>query len=332
MGWTQTGSRPRLVEGAVAVLFLLLVLLRVPDMAAALARNLGALHLVDTQAPGGLAQAEHRLNRSLTWLETPSARRLLAAVRQAQGDIPRAMQEWSAAGLRAHALNIGLRELGRAETAEALIWEEELLAILAQPIEWQRLAAVYAQRGEYAKAIEAYRQSLALAAAQDPGVMSLAESYYGLAQLYKAQGGDTAQAVESYTLAVAAGDFLNPWHRALSHHELAMLLLKEDSARAVTEARAAVALMPEFALAHSVLGLAIYAASGDLPQAEQAIRTAIALEPQSVWPWMHLGQLYAQASQYAAAEEAFLHAAALNPQFKEAQDLAAFIRKTYLSD
>lgn len=334
MGWIDTGSRLRLVDGAVAALFLLLVLLRIPDAAAALTRNLGALHLVNTQAADHLDQAERRLNMSSTWLETPATGRLMGVLRQAQGDIPRAMQEWRDAGLAEFALNVGLRELARADAAEAPLWEKEVLAIIARPGEWQRLGTAYAQRGEDAKAVDAYRQSLALAAAQNsgPGAMHLAESYYSLAQIYKAQYGDTAQAVEAYTLAVEAGDFANPWHRVLSHHELAMLLLKADPARAMREARVAVALMPEFSLAHSVLGLAIYAASGDLPQAEQEVRAAIALDPQSVWPWMHLGQLFAQAQQYTAAEEAYLQAAALNPQFKEAQDLAAFIRKTYLSD
>ncbi len=328
---TDHKSWPHWLHGATAILLSVLIIMQVRDAGAALTRNIGALHLIDELTPDHLDLAENRLNQSLALLESTATRRLLGRVRQAKGDIAGAMQEWRTTGITAFAVDVALNELARASAVESPIWEQEILAIISAPVEWQRLGAAYEKIGEYAKSVNAYQQSIMLSTAHDD-LMSRSEIHYSIAQIYEQQLVSLPQAIEAYSRATEIDDFQNEWHRVLSHQALAILLIKKDSERAVFEAQRTVELMPEYAMGHSILGLTLYAAWGDLKQAEREVRTAIELDPRNVWPWMHLGQLYFQAKEYESAVEAYLVAASLDPHLKEANDMAVFIRKTYLAE
>ncbi len=316
----------------VAGLLLFLVITRTAIVSAAMARNMGAIYLMDDRLPTHLDSAESWLKWSFALSENPAAHRLLGKAWQSRGDVSGAMQEWQSAGLNAFAIDTALQELAQADTKDALVWTQEILMSISTPAEWQRLGSALETRGDYTQAVDAYQQALALLAPgkTDKGSASTAEIYYSLARIYEEKFNDPISATETYSKAVEAGDFQNSWHQVMSYEKLAVLLINNDPERAVISARQAVNLMPERALAHSILGLALYTAYGDFRQAEREIRIAIELDPQSVWPWMHLGQLYFQAKEYQLAADAYLEAAKRNPEFREANDMAVFIRKTYL--
>lgn len=301
---------------------------------AGMARNLGALFLVRGSAPANLDSAEKWLRRAISLQQSTVSYRMVGKLQQARGDLTGAMQTWRNAGLTTFAVDVGLQELARTDATEASVWEQEVRATISRPAEWQKLGAAFEQRAEYTKAVDAYHQAHLLTRSSEvaEGGVSESELYFSLARIYKGHFNDLSRAVEAYSMAIEADDFRNHWHRVLSHQELAILLIKDDSKRAVVEAQRAVELMPESFMGHSILGLALYAAYGDLQRGEREIRVAIDLNPQNVWPWMHLGQLYFQAKEYQLAVNAYLEAIKLNPGLKEASDMAVFIRKTYLDE
>ncbi|MEJ5311259.1 MAG: tetratricopeptide repeat protein [Anaerolineae bacterium] len=307
----------------------LLIVTQVTVVRATLARNIGAVQLISDYAPDHLDRAERWLTYSSALSNVPASYRLLGKIQQAKGDIAGAMQIWRNAGLTTFAIDVALHELAQADPIDAGVWKQEILISISRPLEWQRLGLALETRGDYIQAVNAYQQALALLVL-DTNQASLSELYYSLANLYETQLGDLPCAVEAYSMAGEVDDFQNPWHRMLSHQKLAILLMGKDNERAVVEAHRAVELMPESSMGHSILGLALYAAYGDLDQAEQEIRIAIDLDPQSVWPWMHLGQLYFQAQKYELSVAAYLKATELNPELEEARDMVVFIRKTYL--
>lgn len=334
MDWIAKRRRhQRLLGLMIGGLVLLLLSTHALTINAVMAHNIGARYLVTSPSSDNLKSAETWLKRAVSLRQETATYRLLGKVQQLRGDIVGAIQEWRDTGVAVFAVAVGLQELAQADPKEASIWEQGILPLISQRSEWQRLGAAYEERGEYTKAVDAYQQGLLLSTSNEADKsQSVSEIYYSLARIYKGHFGDSSRAVEAYSKAVEADDFQNLWHRVLSHQELAILLIGEDSERAVVEARRAVELMPESSMGHSLLGLALYSAYGDLQQAEREIRVAIDLDLQSVWPWMHLGQLYFQAEEYKLAMEAYLEAAKLNPQLKDAIDMAAFIRKTYLDE
>ena len=316
----------------VVVILSLLLVTQLALVRATAARNIGALYLKNSSTADYLSHAEDWLTYSLALLENPRTHKLLGKVWQARGDITGAVQQWRDAGLTSFAVDVGVQELARANEIEAQMWQQELTPIISKPAEWQKLGVALEQREDYIEAIYAYQQAAALSTLDKTGAneTSLAEIYYSLGRIYRTEFDDLPGAIEAYSAAVEVDDFRNPWHRVLSYQELAILLMRSDSERAVAAAQRAVELMPDSAMGHSILGLAIYAAYGDLEQAKQEIHVAIALDPQSAWPWMHLGQVYFQAQEYELAVNAYLEAAELEPDFKVVHDMAAFIRKTYL--
>ncbi len=327
-------SKLRLLGSIIVAFALSIVVTQATVVRAILARNIGALHLIDSSAPDHLDRAESWLTYSTDLAKDHSTSRLLGKVQQARGDIAGAVQQWRDVGLASFAIDVGLQELARANAMDAQIWQQEILAIISKPTEWQRLGTALERRGDYVQAVDAYQQALTFLALDQAGEeqASLSEIYYSLARIYRTQFDDVPGAVDAYSAAVKVDDFYSAWHRMLAHQELAILLIKADSERAVVEARRAVELMPKSSMGHSILGLTLYAAYGDLDQAEQEIHLAIELDQQSVWPWMHLGQLYFQAQEYELAVTAYLQAAELNPALSEAHDMVVFIRKTYLEE
>lgn len=318
------------------VIFLgLLLLTQGIVIRATLSRNIGALYLIRRAASEHLDDAEHWLTHASTLLEVPATTRLLGTACQARGDAAGAIQRWRASGGTSFAVDAGLKALTQADVQSAEVWQQEIEAVISTPVEWQGLGAALESRGAYADATRAYRRALYLLTLEggaEADLASAAELYYALGHIYRSQMDDVPAAIEAYSAATAAADFHNEWHRMLTHQELAVLLLGRDNERAAAEAQQAVDLMPESPMGHSVLGLAFYAAYGDLEFAEKEIRIAIDLTPQSAWVWKHLGQLYLQAQEYELAAASYLKAAELSPEPKEARDMAAFILRTYLEE
>ena len=78
-------------------------------------------------------------------------------------------------------------------------------------------------------------------------------------------------------------------------------------------ARQAAALAPNDASAVDALGCALWL-TGDLVNAEKTVQRALALDPNLPSAYYHLGQLYLKQDQAPAAEAAFNHTLALDPQ------------------
>lgn len=316
------------------IMCVFLVILKIPDVGSAMARNIGAIYLLDEQSIVGRTNAEYWLKRSSRLSRDANTQRLLGKVRQFNGDIKGAMNDWQDAGLLTFAINTSFQELMSANDTEALIWTATIQEVISTPIEWERFGMVLESRGENIQAIDAYQTALDQLEVDKTHnfQVSKSEIYYRLAHIYEDQFTDLSKAIEAYSTAVIRDDFQNNWHNVESYEKLAILLINKEPEQAVNYAQQAVILMPDHSLAHSILGLSIYSATGDFNRAEQEIREAIKLDPQNAWPWMHLGQLYLQAKEYQLAVEAYLEAKKLNPEIHEADEMVTYIYKTYLEN
>lgn len=317
----------------IILLLLLILSVHLFSMGAAFIVNVGAVKLLSSSS-NGLDAATYWLLMAHNIQDSKNTLKLLGRVEQAKGNITSAMQVWRKEDLKQYALDVATLELAVAPADEAKVWEMELRALVNQPIEWFKFGVALEQRGEYERATEAYLRTInhEVSDGVATNLPSQSEVYYRLAGVYRRQQNQLQATISAYSNAVLAGDFRNAWHQLDAYQQLAILLLSSDAEQAVQSASRAVELMPGNAMSHSILGLALFAAYGDLAQAEQEVQAGIRLDPNNVWPRMHLGQLYYRAKQYEQAESVYRTTATLHPQFQEAKDMADFIRSKYLGD
>lgn len=310
----------------------LLIVSRSLFIEASMARNIGAIYLLDDLLFNSRKNAETWLNYSYARSENIHAQRLLGKNQQLSGNIDEAMAVWQDANLKAFAINTGLQELKRTSDEDAVIWAEELQNLISVPADWEQLAISFETRGDYISAINAYQIALEQADFSEfpDHEVSKSEIYYRIAHIYEDQFSDNSNAIEAYFLAVNENDFQNTWHNVESNQKLAIYLIDQEPEKAVNFAYQAVDLMPNRALSHSILGLALYSANSDFALAEQEIQRAIELDRENVWPWMHLGEMYLRANEYELALSAYSEAAKLDPEFHEAAEMVTYISKTFL--
>lgn len=162
--------------------------------------------------------------------------------------------------------------------------------------------AAYARPSDYAPTI-AFLEGLR---GQQP---DFAYNYNELGNVYR-QAGRIDEAIAAYQEALRRDPSLG-----IAHYNLADLLASEtgDTARAETEAAAAIALLPQLAAAHTLHGT-ILLDLGRFAEAEAALQTAQSLRPQSPWPLVDLANLYLAMGRREEAEAQIAAAQALEPE------------------
>jgi tetratricopeptide (TPR) repeat protein len=130
-----------------------------------------------------------------------------------------------------------------------------------------------------------------------------------LGDIYLASGRDVDRAIKLYREAIAADD-----KHAGAHYALGVALTRKgDATGARTEFQRAAALSPGNPL--PALGLAeLFAASGDLKQAEQYAREAVKAQPSLLQGRLVLGQVLEAGGRYDEAMQQYREMGAANPK------------------
>lgn len=151
------------------------------------------------------------------------------------------------------------------------LWRATLRTNPSAMLAHNNLGVILADRGEYEKAAEHYRQGIALNPNQGEG-------YYSLAQALTKLPGREAEARQNLATAIR----LNP-KLAAAHSAYATLLARMPGRRdeAIRHFEAALQLRPDHAEDHSNLGLLLAALPGRLEDAVAHGRAAVKLKPKS---------------------------------------------------
>jgi tetratricopeptide (TPR) repeat protein len=180
--------------------------------------------------------------------------------------------------------------------------------VQAQPhsaIAWFALGEADDDLGQYAQAIEAYRQALQI----NP---RYADAWYNLGVAYH-HAGQYAQAIDAYRQALR----INPRYADAWNNLGAAYIHAGQYTQAIDAERQALQINPRYANAWTNLGSA-YDHAGQYAQAIEAYHQALQINPQDAEAWTNLGAAYADIGQYAQAIDAYRQALQINPQYADA--------------
>jgi len=322
-----TSTRRQVLLNVICGLAILLALSRATM--GPLAQNVGALALTRGSGRAEFSQAQYWLQCASGWGYVRPSCRLLGIADALQGHAELAMMEWQRAGVPARYALAVVRSMvsrGQVQAALDLLDGVERDAILDLR-EWVYVGRIYESIGMFDKALESYRMALTC---DSPGTTTAGYSdiYYRMGLVFQRylESPKPNQALAAFRTAVRESDFEDEWAMVGSYIEIAALLRHSDPEGAVEDAQMAVSLKPEHVIAHTTLGLALYAAYGNLEMAERELYAAALIDPGSVWPWVHLGQVYYQAGDYERAIEAYSKALGIVPDQTEAKRMVPYLK------
>jgi tetratricopeptide (TPR) repeat protein len=160
---------------------------------------------------------------------------------------------------------------------------------------WNALGIAYGKKGEYDRAIEAFRKALELKP-------DLYEAWNNLGVAYDAKG-EYDRAIEAYCKALELKPDL---HEAWYNLGVAYGMKREHD-QAIEALHKALELQPDDPQAWNDLGVA-YGIKGEYDQAIKACRKALELKPDFYQAWNNLGNAYKGKGEYRQAVEAYTRA------------------------
>jgi tetratricopeptide (TPR) repeat protein len=171
---------------------------------------------------------------------------------------------------------------------------------------WANLGSMYETRGEYLKAIEAYKKSLNI----NPYI---ANHHYFLALTFQ-EAGDFDSAIEEFKRAISLDQKNYAYHNDLGvvYKNKGLLEL------ALEEYLIALRLAPKSSEVSLNLGI-VYSLMGKLDKAEYYLLNSIRLDSNSSLSHYNLGVFYWQKGEFIKAKEEFETALGLSPDFVQAE-------------
>jgi tetratricopeptide (TPR) repeat protein len=309
---------------------LLVLLLRGADLLSRGWTNAGmtALAQISTSASDEspiqvVAQAERVLRWAMVWDEKHSGtHRGLGWTLAMRGETKEAGIEWQAGGFTAQELIEAGEKARKAEQhKEALEWYGRAAWVepeLGDP--WHYIGLEYEREERWEEALEAYKR--ATEAGSFTSVQRSSPHYrIGMIYRWRLDPIQMEQALAAFEEAIKVDDFQSSWEAADAHFQRGSILRwqGEKPQMYAAEFQRAVAIHPEHAMAHVLLGTTYYELYGDVEAAVKEIRGALALQPENKWAHLHLGDVYRNAGLCKEAEESYRQALEIDPAF----DLAA---------
>lgn len=179
------------------------------------------------------------------------------------------------------------------------------------PQAWYQLGRSASRTDELDTAIVYYETALA------KNYRYPSDIYCQLGWLYHwlRQPADLAKAQQLYEVGWKNGRFSTPDQAADCAFKQAELLLwlLNDPAGAVKQYNVTAALQPDNIQAQATAAFARYQADANLAAAEQQLHHLIEQNPQNVWPYWRLGDLYRLSQQFEKAETAYKQALQIEP-------------------
>jgi tetratricopeptide (TPR) repeat protein len=196
-------------------------------------------------------------------------------------------------------------------------WSELLIPGRGDP--WYYAAQVYEDQGRWTEALGAYQRGVETGGFRYTRRSS--PSYrLGLIYQLRLDPPQLDAALAAYETAIEYSEFSDPKERADCHYRRGQILFwqNRDLQEAIDAFRQAIVFDPEHVSAHTLLGTALYAHSGDRTEAEAHLQQALELAPQNKWTFYHLGEIYRQEGLAKEAQVMYERALALDPGFSAA--------------
>ena len=170
---------------------------------------------------------------------------------------------------------------------------------------WNNLGLSYDHAGQHAQAVDAFRQALQINPQDARAWSNLGLSYDG--------AGQHAQAIDAFRQALQ----INPQDADAWNNLGVAYVAAGQYAQAIDDYRQALQINPQEAQAWNNLGMA-YGELGQKSQAIAAFRQALQINPQYAKAWTRLAVTYAALGQYAQAIDAYRQGLQISPQDAQA--------------
>lgn len=173
----------------------------------------------------------------------------------------------------------------------------------------------YLNRGDLAEAQELF--ALGIRISHSPSSF-----YLRLGEVYQRRR-NFEESLRNYQKALELDAFHSRKDKSRTHtkHGEILFWTGRDIARSIEEFDAAINVQPSNYSAHLLKGIAIYSYENDMQAAQEQIESAIAIDPSRAEAYMTLGDLYYDAGQEDAAEQAYLQVLERDPRNNEALEI-----------
>lgn len=219
---------------------------------------------------------------------------LLGHVYVWQGDLEQAAQAWRQSERSLSHFLQTTRTLQEAGYVQIAFEHYRALAVLSpqSSLPWYAMGQNLTRQRRYEQAMAAFQRAVELS--------NFAGAPIRLGDVYLAAGetlrraGSVADAYQSFWAATEAGEFSSTERQAYALMKQGeMLVWMQRYQEAVVPLQASLQIDPTLYNAYSLLGVVAYH-QGDAAQAEFFWRQAIDIEPDYVWPYLHLANMYAE--------------------------------------
>jgi tetratricopeptide (TPR) repeat protein len=184
---------------------------------------------------------------------------------------------------------------------------------------WYYLGVLYENQEQWQMALEAYAQAEAMSYLRQ---VKRSNPAYRAGLIYHQRLGepDLDQALLSLERALALNDFDSNLDAAHCHY-LAGYVLRQQKAQPdsyIAAFQRAIALNPNHAWAHILLGMGFYERDRDVARAEAEILEALEIDPAHQWAFYYLGHIYSAEKLWNAAASMYQEALNIDPDFEAA--------------
>ncbi|MEM7118297.1 MAG: tetratricopeptide repeat protein [Chloroflexota bacterium] len=199
---------------------------------------------------------------------------------------------------------------------EAIIWYQR--AALLSPkssVPWYHMAQLYEQQTAWELALDAYHEAIARDEWADLPVLA-GDAYARVALIYfsRLQPPDFERTLVTTDAAIQQDAFQAAWSAGHVHYLRGRVLWQNGRLDEAYEAfETAVSAYADDPNAHYWLGIAHYNVGRNTAEAIIELNASLALQPNNKWPYISLGQIYNETGDVQQAQEAYRQALAIDP-------------------
>ena len=184
---------------------------------------------------------------------------------------------------------------------------------------WYHLGVLYESQERWQQALNAYAHAASMPYLQNVNRSNPAYRA-GLIYHQRLDPPKLDQALSSFEEALSLDDFDSDLDVAHCHY-LVGYVLRQQKAQPdlyIAAFQRALALNPDHAWAHILLGMGIYARDQDLSRAESEILKVLQIDPEYKWAYYYLGDLYSGERLWDKASLMYQQALQIDPNFEAA--------------
>jgi tetratricopeptide (TPR) repeat protein len=234
--------------------------------------------------------------------------------------------EWAAAGVTAGSFvsaGEGARKAEKYE--ETLAWYQWALRLdMSRGDLWYYVGLIHEDQQQWQQSLTAYENAVELGHFRQ---VHRSSPHYRIGNIYQRQLNPRQEdaALTAYETAIRIDRFSSRKEEADCHFKRGEILWwqKTVSDEYIAEFQQAIALNPDHAGAHILLGITVFERNKDAGWAEAELLRGLELAPQNKWAYYHLGEIYRQDGLRDEARAMYERAISLDPEFEVALEQLA---------